>query len=192
MGWTEMDEDIVINRALLKAIGAESRILILKSLADGRKTQSQLAAELGLSSPTIIEHMDQLCSAGLVEKIDEGRKWKYYELTGTGRKLAAPKPGIPVRAMLFLAIGLLFMAFSWFSLLPTQLPGYFVAGARESGATPMLGATMETTNETLAKSVSDAASSAVQQEPSSMLAYAVLGLGIAVFLLGTYELAKKR
>jgi DNA-binding transcriptional ArsR family regulator len=183
-----MDEDIVINRALLKAIGADSRISILRSLANGRKTQSQLAAELGLSSPTIIEHLGQLCSAGLVDKIDEGRKWKYYELTGKGRKLAAPT-GAPVRAMLLLATGLLFMAFSWFSMLPAQFSEAVVSAERDSGAAPLLGATAETANETLAKSVSD---SAIQQEPNSMLAYAVLGLGIAVFLYGIYGMAKRR
>jgi DNA-binding transcriptional ArsR family regulator len=180
-----MDEDIVINRALLKAIGADSRISILKSLANGRKTQSQLAAELGLSSPTIIEHMEQLCSAGLVDKIDEGRKWKYYELTGTGRKLVAPA-GAPVRAMLLLATGLLFMAFSWFSML--QAPIADAAIELDSGAAPLLGATAEAANETLAKSVSDS----VAQGPDPILAYAVLGLGIAVFLYGIFEMARRK
>jgi DNA-binding transcriptional ArsR family regulator len=190
-----MDEDIVINRALLKAIGADSRIAILKSLANGRKTQSQLAEELGLSSPTILEHLEHLSSAGLVDKIDEGRKWKYYELSGTGRKLVAPKPGAPVRAMLLLATGLLFIAFSGWSIFSSFQPATaetFYAAAPEGGATPLLGAAAVPLNDSLGENVTLAATSVVQQEPNAMLTYAVLGLGIAVFLFGVYELVKKR
>jgi len=36
------------------------------------------------------EHMDSLVSSGLVAKIDDGHKWKYYELTRAGRNVVSP------------------------------------------------------------------------------------------------------
>ena len=206
-----MDDEIVINRALLKAIGAESRISILKSLANGRKTQSQLAEELGLSSPTIIEHMDQLCSAGLVDKIDEGRKWKYYELTALGRKLAAPKPGIPTRAILMLAFGLVFMAFSGMSIVYPALSQELLLSTAVSGSAPEDNGTMMLTMRAEAPNISAAEeanaipsatkeeanmtvvpdANAEGQEPNAMLLYSVLGLGAAMFLYGAYEMLRR-
>ncbi|MGV8177058.1 MAG: winged helix-turn-helix domain-containing protein [Candidatus Bilamarchaeaceae archaeon] len=110
-----MDE-VVIDRALLKAIGAESRISILKSLLERRKTQSELADGLSLSAPTVLEHLDHLENAGLVQKIDEGRKWKYYELTPKGKQLVKPSK-VPIQAFLVLAFGLVMM-FASFMLMP--------------------------------------------------------------------------
>lgn len=110
-----MDE-VVIDRALLKAIGAESRISILKSLLERRKTQSELADGLSLSAPTVLEHLDHLEGAGLVQKIDEGRKWKYYEITQKGRRLVKPSK-VPIQAFLVLAVGLV-MLFASFMLMP--------------------------------------------------------------------------
>jgi len=103
-----MPDEVVVDKALLKAIGAESRINILKSLTKRRKTQTELAQELGLSSPTVLEHLNQLVEAGLVEKHEEGRKWKYYTLTRKGKGLVSPS-GAPVHAVILLAVGLIFV-----------------------------------------------------------------------------------
>jgi DNA-binding transcriptional ArsR family regulator len=193
-----MDDEVVINRALLKAIGAESRISILKLLANGRKTQSQLAESLGLSSPTVLEHLAHLESAGLLEKVDEGRKWKYYELTAIGRKLAAPKPGFPTRAILLLAFGLVFMAFSGMSILypapsPEQLLSPAAAGiAPDENGTMVLTARAEAQNPSAAEEANaTAVPAAATQEPSPMLLYGALVLGAAMFLYGAYEALRR-
>jgi len=110
-----MPDEVVVDKALLKAIGAESRINILKSLTKRRKTQSELAHELGLSPPTVLEHLNQLADADLVEKFEEGRKWKYYALTKKGKGLVSPS-GAPVHAVLLLAVGLLFVFSSVFMM----------------------------------------------------------------------------
>jgi len=84
-----MDEDVVVSREMLRAIGAETRIAILKALQKRQKTQSELASELGLSAPTVLEHAEQLQKAGLIEPVPEylDKKWKYLRLTKTARGL---------------------------------------------------------------------------------------------------------
>lgn len=101
-----MTEEIVIDKGLLKAIGADARISILKSLGQHQKTQSDLAKELKLSAPTVLEHLNQLEEAGLVERKEEGRKWKYYILTRKGEKIVSSsnkKIGLNV----FIALGII-------------------------------------------------------------------------------------
>ncbi len=63
----------------MKALSSETRWRILESLKQRRKTVTELAKELGLAPSTVYEHLEILEGAGLVRKIDEGRKWKYYE-----------------------------------------------------------------------------------------------------------------
>lgn len=88
-----MEDEVLVSRQMLKAIGAESRINVLKALKERQKTQSELAKELGLSAPTVLEHMAQLEKAGLIERVpeDKERKWKYYRLTETSRKMLGKK-----------------------------------------------------------------------------------------------------
>ncbi len=88
-----MDDEIVVSRQMLKAIGADTRIDILKSLQGRQKTQTELASELKLSAPTISEHLAQLEDSDLVEVNPEyvDKKWKYYRLTKTARNLLERK-----------------------------------------------------------------------------------------------------
>ncbi|MBI5051617.1 winged helix-turn-helix transcriptional regulator [Candidatus Micrarchaeota archaeon] len=86
--------DLIVTKEMLKAISTESRLELLRSLKERQKTQTELATELKLSPPTVLEHIQQLEKAGLVElvKEDKERKWKYYQLTKPGRKLIEKKP----------------------------------------------------------------------------------------------------
>ena len=69
----------------LKTLLCYSRIRILKSLGERRKTVSELSKELKLSKSTIHEHLTKLREIGLVEKrTNPNRKWVYYELTDRG------------------------------------------------------------------------------------------------------------
>jgi DNA-binding HxlR family transcriptional regulator len=85
-----MDEEVVLSKKMLKAISGQSRVNILKALVERQKTQSELAKELNLSNPTILEHTERLSSAQLIEISPDyvDKKWKYYRLTKTGRKIA--------------------------------------------------------------------------------------------------------
>jgi len=94
-----------IDRKTLKALGAETRMDILKSLKQRRKTPSELARELKLSSPTILEHLNKLGGADLVERVETGHKWVYYTLTKKGINLI--KPRFPTQFVIILSISVL-------------------------------------------------------------------------------------
>ncbi|MGC8898948.1 MAG: ArsR/SmtB family transcription factor [Candidatus Micrarchaeia archaeon] len=108
-----MAEEVIVDRELLRAIGADTRIRILRSLYERRKTQSELAAQMKISAPTVLEHVEKLEKAGLVKRIEEGRKWKYYELTQKGRKLISPERK-PITAVIMLIVGLLLIGYAFF------------------------------------------------------------------------------
>ncbi len=81
------ERNVMLNTASFKALSSESRLSILKSLDQKDKTLTDLANELGLSLPTVKEHMDILLKAGLVIREDTERKWKYFSLTPDARRL---------------------------------------------------------------------------------------------------------
>jgi len=86
-----MDDKITLDKRSFEALAADTRVRILKSLDERRKTLSELARQMELSPSTVKEHMLVLEGARLVEMKDEGRKWKYYELTWKGRKVVKPR-----------------------------------------------------------------------------------------------------
>ena len=89
----DMDDEVIINKEILKAIGAETRIKILKALIQRQKTQTELAEELGLTTPTILEHVSYLEKTGLIEPITNHTesRWKYYQLTKNARRITEGK-----------------------------------------------------------------------------------------------------
>lgn len=86
-----MPDEITLDKDVFKALAGDTRIAVLKSLRERRKTQSELAKEVGVAAPTVKEHVDILARAGLVREIDDGHKWKYIELTVKGKTLLEPQ-----------------------------------------------------------------------------------------------------
>ena len=82
---------ITLDQESFKALASEVRVDILKKLDERRQTVTDLSALLALSKPTLLEHLEKLQAAGLVKRVDEGRKWIYYELSQKGRKLLHPE-----------------------------------------------------------------------------------------------------
>ncbi|MEM4331891.1 MAG: winged helix-turn-helix domain-containing protein [Candidatus Micrarchaeia archaeon] len=108
---------IAIDRPVRKALSSENRVRILKLIASRRRTQSELARALSLSSPTVLEHLLILLNAGLIEKIDEGRKWKYYQLTEKGRALMGVEHNpVPIRSIVLFAISIMLLVPSIYML----------------------------------------------------------------------------
>ena len=83
--------DIRLDKETFKALASGTRVDVLKLLNQRRHMQSEIAAALGLSVPTVKEHLSALERAGLVERHDEGRKWKYYSLTKKGKGILHPE-----------------------------------------------------------------------------------------------------
>ena len=96
-----------IDRKTLKALAADTRLEILKSLGKRRKMPSELSKELNLAPSTVIEHLNRLEEADLVRREETGHKWIYYSLTEKGESLI--KPRFPVQFVLVLTLGLIFI-----------------------------------------------------------------------------------
>ncbi len=80
---------------LYRALGDESRLRILKLLAERDRYLTEIANELDLSKPTIKHHLAALRSAGLVTVTDQGNM-TYYSL----RHDRAEEAGVELRAYL--------------------------------------------------------------------------------------------
>jgi DNA-binding transcriptional ArsR family regulator len=85
-----MEQRIILDDKSFKALSADSRVNILKKLRERRMTLSELSQRLMLKNSTVKEHCSILLNADLISKIDEGRKWKYYQLTGKGKQVVEP------------------------------------------------------------------------------------------------------
>ena len=69
--------------SILKALGDENRIHILKMLRSGEKCACRILEELNISQPTLSHHMKILCDAGIVTGRKEG-KWTHYSVNKDG------------------------------------------------------------------------------------------------------------
>src|SRR2546425_1179446 len=104
IGFRTMDSGggakITLDQESFKALASDVRVGILKRLDVRRETVTDLSNLMTLSKPTLLEHLEKLQSAGLVKRVDEGRKWIYYELSDKGRKILHPE-----RVAITLALG---------------------------------------------------------------------------------------
>ena len=114
-----MEDKIVLDRKSFEALAADTRVKIMKSLKERRKTLSELSKELMMSVSGTKEHLQNLEDADLIEKIDDGHKWKYYELTKKGKEIIGPRE---IKVWILLSISTVALIFSVFALLPTGLP----------------------------------------------------------------------
>jgi DNA-binding transcriptional ArsR family regulator len=99
---------ITLDQESFKALASDVRVEILKHLDARRETVTDLSNLLSLSKPTLLEHLEKLQAAGLIKRIDEGRKWIYYELSDKGRKVLHPER-VAITLALASAIALAFI-----------------------------------------------------------------------------------
>lgn len=84
------EDEIVLDKKTFEALAMDTRISILKSLKQRRKTQTEISKEMKMAASTISEHLDKMIDANLVEKQKQGKKWVYYSLTGKGLRIVEP------------------------------------------------------------------------------------------------------
>ncbi len=99
--------DIRLDKETFKALASGTRVDILKLLGQRRHMQTEIAVVLGLSTPTVKEHLDALEKAGLVERHEEGRKWKYYSLSKKGKGVLNPE-----EMKIWIVLGLFILSFA--------------------------------------------------------------------------------
>jgi|GEM_PF-705050 DNA-binding transcriptional ArsR family regulator len=73
---------------LVKLIGDNSRLELLKKLKTGSLTVSELVEKTKLSQTLVSHHLRDLKDGGLVEGKRQGR-WMYYSLSSRGRKIVS-------------------------------------------------------------------------------------------------------
>lgn len=96
---------ITLDADTFRALASSTRLTVLKSLDERRKTLTELSRDLNLNKATVHEHMALLTAAGLVKKRDdEGRKWIYYELTWTGQRILHPEATTTFNLLLGLSV----------------------------------------------------------------------------------------
>jgi DNA-binding transcriptional ArsR family regulator len=127
---------ITLDQESFKALASDVRVGILKHLDARRETVTDLSNLMTLSKPTLLEHLEKLQSAGLVKRVDEGRKWIYYELSDKGRKILHPER---VAITLALGVAVALAAIGAFLVLSAEAvfsPGAPLRNASETIAQP--------------------------------------------------------
>ncbi len=92
--------DYTIDKTTIDSLSSDTRILILSSLRERKKTNAELAKELSLTPPTIHHHLEVLEMADLVIPAKNDHKWIYYELTPFGYALLDPEKKMRVSVIL--------------------------------------------------------------------------------------------
>jgi DNA-binding transcriptional ArsR family regulator len=115
-------EKIILTKELFRVLSSNTRITILKKIAQRRRTISELSRELKIAKSTVHEHLVRMTEAGLIVSVPDEHEWKYYEITRNGANLLAPENSIPI-SILLTTIGFVFLAGSitafvvaWFSI----------------------------------------------------------------------------
>ena len=102
----EETADFTLDKNAIDSLSSDTRIRILSSLYNRRKTNAELARELSLAAPTIRHHLEHLKDAGLIEAQEDGHKWVYFQLTPFG--MAIFNPDKKVRLSIILSAALTF------------------------------------------------------------------------------------
>jgi ArsR family transcriptional regulator, arsenate/arsenite/antimonite-responsive transcriptional repressor len=117
-----MEDEIsfTIDRTTIDSLSSDTRVLILSSIRNRKKTNADLAKELSLKPSTIHHHLERLKEAGLVESAEDGHKWIYYDLTLFGRALLNPEKKMNVSIILssFLTFVVALMAVYTYFVMP--------------------------------------------------------------------------
>jgi len=166
------EEKITLDKDVFRTLASGTRVDILKSLDKRRKTLSELSSQFGMSVSTVKEHLDNLVAVGLIVQMDEGHKWKYYELTKKGKSILHPEDKKIWILLGMAALGMLGLVFDLAS--KTFYAASFSAMDNRAG-----GALMET--QKAVPSVAAEYSSALQQLPYLHIAgFVLFGIVIAV------------
>ncbi|RLE46806.1 MAG: hypothetical protein DRJ31_09645 [Candidatus Methanomethylicota archaeon] len=121
---------------------SSTKIRILKSLENRRKTLSEMSRELEISKSALHQHLNKLCEFEFVRRVEDGHKWVYYELTDKARvflKRHIQKVALIISSLIASVFASLYMLARYFTLTsrewvaykevprPTPVPSYKIA-----------------------------------------------------------------
>jgi DNA-binding transcriptional ArsR family regulator len=88
----ELWKRVTVGPDVFEALSSEERISILKLLDTNKQmTGTDVANVLGISKSSAFKQLNRLARAGLVDRMDEGRKWIYYRNTSKAERLLHPE-----------------------------------------------------------------------------------------------------
>lgn len=183
------EEKITLDMKSFKALASETRVSILKSLKRRRKMLTELSKELRMSPSTVKEHLESLSGAGLVVQVDDGHKWKYYELTRDGREILNPNE---TRIWVLLGLsGLALIVTGWDLMRTTLAPVWTAKDAfRGIGGEEML---TETAADALPQVAPGAANTLIAAGQIPYIHIMAIGVFAAIFGIALgYTLAKRK
>ena len=196
-----MGNEIRLSSSEFKALASDTRTGIIRLLKERNHTLTEISKKLRMAAPTIKQHLGILEGADLIKELDEGRKWKYYQLTRKGRNIFAAEA--PVNVLIVLGVSILALAGMFYSLL--SMLGAKAVMAVGSRAPAFIGPAEDSANLPMAGAVEGAAKTGVEYEAASwvgqeaaswvgvQLEVIVLVIGIAaVGILAGYLVAKVR
>ncbi len=115
-------KQVILDRESFKALSSEKRVEIINNLTERRMTLTELSKKLNLGASTIKSHCSILMNSGLIIMVDEGRKWKYYELTKKGEQLSKPSLLEEAKVLVMLSISVVAIIGILFLILQTKVP----------------------------------------------------------------------
>lgn len=98
-----MRDEIRMDRKTFESLASETRITLFKTLDARQMTITELSKNLNLAKSTVHEHLAKMVDAGLVEKIEDHRKWSYYKLTYKGKRILHPHEMVKIMLLLSFA-----------------------------------------------------------------------------------------
>jgi DNA-binding transcriptional ArsR family regulator len=183
------DEKITLDMKSFKALASDSRVSILKSLKRRRKMLTELSKELKMSPSTVKEHLDSLSGAGLVVQIDDGHKWKYYELTRAGKDILNPDE---TRVWVVLGLSAIALVVTSWDLIRTAFGDWGIRGAAKTFAGDMF---QSLPMNEAAEGAADAASNGFVQAATQIPYPHIIAIGLFAAIFGIsvgYMLARRK
>ena len=97
--------EVALTKQQAKSLFSDTRMLVLKALHERRMTVSELSTKLLLNKATVHAHLNELVESNFIKRIEDDRKWVYYDLTDNGKNVVSPKDSI--KFILLLSVGIL-------------------------------------------------------------------------------------
>lgn len=82
---------VVLTPRIFAALASPERIRVLRALEERNMTGTEVAERLAMSKSTAFKELSRLEESLLVARIEGNRKWVYYRLTETARRILNPE-----------------------------------------------------------------------------------------------------
>ncbi|HEX9708828.1 MAG TPA: winged helix-turn-helix domain-containing protein [Candidatus Thermoplasmatota archaeon] len=82
---------VILTPRIFAALASPVRVRVLRVLEEHQMTGTEVASRLAMSKSTAFKELSRLEGAGLTARVEGNRKWVYYRLTETARRILHPE-----------------------------------------------------------------------------------------------------